>query len=136
MTAHSRKLKIVTFTLAGVPFQCQLKNWIMKNGSGEGTRMYTFCADGDFIEDTEPVYNLDLKFFSDWTLNGISDYMWTNDLQVVAFQLDHLPDIVGEHVRWSGNCKIIAPDGGGDVRTTEESAISLPIIGKPTYLHL
>ena len=136
MTAHSRKLKIVTFTLNGLAFQCQLNSWVIKNNTPNGTRFYTYCADGDFIEDGEPDYSLVLKFFADWTSNGISDYLTANDLQVAAFSLDHLPDIPGEHVRSAGNCKIMAPDLGGDVRTTERTEVTLPCIGKPVYTRL
>jgi len=136
VTARSRKLKIITFTLAGVSFQCQLQSWKMNNNTNDGDRFYTFCADGEFVEDAEPDYTLELKFLADWTLSGVSDYLWSNDLQVVAFILDHLPDIAGEHVRWSGNAKIKAPTVGGDVRTTELTEATLKCIGKPTYVRL
>jgi len=136
VTAHSRKLKIITFTLAGVPFQCQLQTWKLNNNTNDGDRFYTYCVDGEFVEDAEPDYSLDLKFLADWTLSGVSDYLWTNDLQTVAFVLDHLPDIVGEHVRWSGNAKIKCPSVGGDVRTTEITETTLKCIGKPVYARL
>jgi hypothetical protein len=136
MTAHNRKLKIITFTLNSVPFQCQLQSWKLNNNSPDGDRFYTYCADGEFIEDAEPDYSFDLKFLADWTLGGVSDYLWSNNLQVVGFVLDHLPDIVGEHVRWSGNAKIKAPTVGGDVRTTELTEAVLKCIGIPAYARL
>ena len=136
MTAHSLKLKVITFTLAGVSFECQVKTWKMVNNSGDGERMYTFCVDGEFVEDTEPDYSLELTFFSDWRSNGVSDFLVVNDLATVAFVLDHHPDVALEHVRWSGSCKVKAPDVGGDVRTTEITEAKMQCIGKPTYLHL
>jgi hypothetical protein len=136
VTAHNRKLKIITFTLNGIGFQCQLQSWRLNNNTPEGDRFYTFCADGEFIEDGEPDYDFDLKFISDWTLGGVSDYLIANDLQVVAYVLDHLPDIAGEHVRFSGNAKIQAPTVGGDVRTTELTEAKLKCIGKPAYARL
>lgn len=136
MTAHNRKLKIITFTLNGIGFQCQLREWTMDNNTPEGDRFYTYCADGEFIEDGEPDYELNLKFVADWTLQGVSDYLWSNDLQTVGFVLDHLPDIAGEHVRWSGNAKIQAPSVGGEVRTTELTEAKLKCIGKPVYARL
>lgn len=133
----SRKLKIITFTLDGNEFQCQLSSWKVTNNTEDGERFYTFCNDtsdgGEFREDAEPQYALELKFFSDWRSGGISDYLVVNDLLVVGFTLDHLPDIVGEHVRWVGNVKIKAPTVGGDARTTEVTEVTLQVIGKPTY---
>jgi hypothetical protein len=136
MTAFNRKLKVITFTLAGVSFECQVKEWKLVNNSGDGERFYTYCTDGEFIEDTEPDYSLELKFFSDWRSNGVSDYLTLNDLATVAFVLDHHPDLAAEHVRWSGTCKIKAPDVGGEVRTTEVTEATMQCIGKPAYARL
>ncbi len=132
----NRKLKIITFTLGGNSFQCQLNEWHMKNGTEDGEKFYTFCGpgtEGEFREDAEPDFSLELKFFADWHLNGISDYLWLNDQLTVAFVLDHHPDLIGEHVRWAGSCKIKAPDVGGPARTTERTDITIPVIGKPAY---
>lgn len=137
MTVHQRRLKIVTFTIAAVDFSCQLKSWTLTPGIKTGNRIYTYCSAGEgqnsFIEETDGEPALDVKFLSDWTTNGISNYLWNNNMATAAFQLDHHPDIVGEHVRWSGTVQIQAPDVGGDARTTEESDCTLPIIGTPTY---
>ena len=134
---QSRKLKVITLTLSGVQYQMQLSHWVMKNNTANGTKYYVFSGPADdFIEDGEPDYELELKFFADWRTNGISDYLTQNDLQPVGFQLDHYaayPDMVNEHARWAGNLKIKAPDAGGDVRTTELTDITLPVIGKPAY---
>jgi len=136
MTVHNRKLKRITFTLGGNSFACQLQSWTMNNATEDGEKFYTFCdgdEDGEFREDAESDYSLELVFFADWKLNGISDYLTTNDQVTVAFVLDHHPDLAAEHVRWSGNCKLKAPSVGGEARTTEKTEITLPVIGKPTY---
>lgn len=135
----NRKLKVVTFRLGGIDYQCQLQKWNMKNNTQDGERFYTFCgadSSGEFREDAEPDYALELSFFSDWKTNGISDYLIVNDQLTVLFYLDHHPDILGEHVRWTGSCKIKAPDVGGEARTTEKSDCVLPILGKPTYARI
>lgn len=135
----NRKLKIVTFRLSGVDFQCQLSSWKMINNTEDGEKFYTFCGpgpEGEFREEAEADYSLELKFFSDWTLAGISSYLTVNDQLIAAFYLDHHPDIIGEHVRWTGSCKIKAPTVGGEARTTEMTEVTLPVIGKPTYTRI
>lgn len=140
MTVHQRRLKIVTFTIAAVDFSCQLKSWTLTAGIKTGSRVYTYCSAGEgqnvFIEETDGEPALTLKFLSDFTSGGISDYLWANNMTTAAFQLDHHIDIVGEHVRWSGSVQIQAPDVGGDARTTEESDCALPIIGTPVYARI
>ena len=134
----SRKLKVITFSLAGNQFECQLRDWKMNNNTPDGERFYTYCppSGGEFREDAEPDYALDLKFFSNWRLNGISDYLTVNDQVTVAFQLDHHPDIVREYVRWAGSLKIKAPSVGGEARSTEMTEVTLPVIGKPVYTRI
>ena len=136
MTTNHRKLKIITFSLGGSSWECQVQKWQILNNSDDGEKMYAFCPDGEFREDAEPDWMLELTFYSDWRSGGVSDYLTVNDQQTVLFQLDHYPDIPAEHVRWNGSTKIKAPSVGGDARTTEMTEVSLPIIGKPTYLHL
>jgi hypothetical protein len=136
VTTQNRKLKLITFTLGGNSFECQVKQWNIANNSDDGEKLYAFCPDGEFREEAEPDYALELTFFSDWRSNGVSDYLTVNDQQTVAFVLDHHPDLPAEHVRWSGNAKIKCPSVGGEARTTEMTEITMPIIGKPTYLHL
>lgn len=136
MTIHNRKLKRITFTLGGNSYACQVQSWQMLNNTEDGEKFYSFCdgdEDGEFREDAEPDYAIELVLWADWQLNGVSDYLTTNDQQTVAFVLDHHPDVAGEHVRWSGSCKLKAPSVGGEARTTEKTEITLPCIGKPTY---
>lgn len=136
MTIHNRKLKLITFSFGGTNFECQIRSWKLSNGTDDGDKIYTFCPDGEAREEADPDYSLELGFFSDWRSGGISDYLVANDGTTVAFTLDHHPDIPAEHVRWSGSVKIKAPDVGGDARGTEMQEITLPIIGKPTYVRV
>lgn len=136
MTALNRRLKVINLTIGATSFECQLKSWTLDPGLDDGDRMYTFCPDGEFTEETDPNYTLDLSFFSDWRLNGISDYLTQNTGLTAAFVIDHHPDIAAEHVRWSGNVRIKAPPVGGDARDTEVTEITLQCQGVPTYVRV
>lgn len=129
MPVHQRRLKLITFQLNATSFECQLRNWNLDPGIPDGDRQYTFCPDGAFIEETDPEGTLELEFFSDWQLNGISDFLWTNSGQEATFTIDHHPDIAAEHVQWSGKVLLKAPPVGGEVRTTEMTSITLQVIG-------
>lgn len=138
MTVHQRRLKILTFTIGGTDYSCQVTSWTLDPGIKTGARIYTFCSAGegqnDFIEETDGEPTLMIKFLSDWTVSGISTYLTENSMTVAAFQLDHHPDIVGEHVRWTGSVQLQAPPNGGDSRVTETQSITLPILGAvPTF---
>lgn len=128
MTVKQRRLKLIEFTINGVSFECQIKTWNLDPGVEDGERQYTYCPDGEFVEDTDPDPTLELSFFADWRLGGINDYLWQNSGVVANFVLDHHPDIVGEHVRWTGTLKLKPPPAGGEARTTEMSEVTLQII--------
>jgi hypothetical protein len=131
---HTRRLKIVVFTLNGVDQSCQLNSWNMLNNTVDGTKSFSYCGNtAEFRTETDNDYALQLKFFSDWRAGGISDYLWNNSRAYAGFVLDHMPDVVGEHVRWSGTCVIKAPTVGGDIRTIEETSQTLLILGVPTF---
>lgn len=136
MAAHNRRLKTITFTLGATAFECQVKSWQIVNNTEDGERQFTFCPDGEFYEEADDTYALELTFFSDWRSGGISDFLVANNQTNVAFQLDHHPAIVGEHVRWTGTVKVKAPTVGGEVRTTEMTEVTLPVIGKPVYARI
>jgi hypothetical protein len=132
MSVHQKRLKVINLSIGGTSFECQLQSWTLAAGIKDGNRMYTYCSDtanNSFIEETDDEPSLQLKFFADYRSAGISDYLWTNSLQVAAFTLDHHPDVVGEHVRWAGNVLLKAPDTGGDARTTELTDVTLLIVG-------
>lgn len=133
MALQTRKVKIVAFSLDNPEqnFECQVKTWKLVNNSGTPDKLYAQCPAGEVLEDTEDDYSLELEFYADWRSAGISDYLWENDRQTVAFHLDHHPDIPMENVIWDGICYIVAPDVGGEVRTTEMTEVSLRCIGKP-----
>ena len=131
MTVHNRRLKVITFTLGGAPYQCQIQSWKVDPGEQDGDRQYTFCdsTDNSFTEEADGEPTLELKWFSDWRSDGLDTYLWKNSNVVAAFQLDHHPDIVGEHVRWTGSVLLKAPPAGGDARATEMSELTLQIQG-------
>ena len=131
---HTRRLKIIVFTLNGVDFSCQLNNWNLLNNTVDGVKTYTYCGNpSEFRTETDNDWSLQLKFYADWRFGGISDYLINNSRAVAGFTLDHMPDIVGEHVRWTGNCVIKAPTVGGDIRTLEETSVTLLILGLPQF---
>lgn len=134
MAALNRQLKIIKLMIGSTQYEMQLNSWTMNNNTDTGDRQFTFAPDGEFVEEVSPDYSLTLKFFSDFRLAGISDYLWANDGATVAFQLDHHYDIPAEYVRWTGSLVIKAPNTGGDARTTEITEIELPCVGKPIYL--
>lgn len=129
MAAHNRRLKQITFTVGGLSFQCQIRTWNLDPGTQDGDRQYTYCPDGAFIEETDDEPTLELTAFSDWRSDGFSDFLWQHANETVDFVLDHHPDIPGEHVRWSGQVQIKPGPVGGDVRTTEVTEVTLPIVG-------
>ena len=142
MSIHSKRLKQITFTLEPpgegepVEFQCQLSNWQIQNNTEDGEKRFTFCGpgtDGEFREEADDDYMLELTFFSDWRTDGISEFLTKADQQTVAFVLDHHVDDEDSHVRWTGEVKIKAPTAGGDARAIESQTVTYPIIGKPVF---
>lgn len=128
-----RKLKLITLDIGGENFEVQCKTWKLVNNSEDGEKSFTFAPDGEYVEETDPDWALELVFLSDWRVNGVSDFLTVRDNETVAFQLDHHPDITAEHVRWTGNLKIKAPSAGGEARATELTEITLACVGKPVY---
>lgn len=138
MTVHQRRLKILTLEINGVDYSCQVNSFTLAPNAKAGNAEYTFCAAGEganmFYEETDDLWSLMIKFFSDWRASGISDVLSdpANNKTVVPFQIDHHQDIVGEHVQWVGSLMILMPDIGGDSRTTESQTVTFPVIGVPT----
>ena len=133
---HARKIKVVQFSIDGSSFECQVKNWKIVNNTEDGEKLYAQCPNGEFREEAEPDYALELVFYADWRSEGISDFLTLHDQETLGFTLDHHPDIVGEHVRRTGTVKVKDPGMGGDARTTEMTEVTLPCIGKPTYARI
>lgn len=139
-TPKSRKLKVITFTLGGNNYEHQLKTWKLNNGTNAGNTTYVYGGNasdptlpGAIVEDANPSWTLDLTFLADWANAGISDFLTVHDTETAAFQIDHHPNEVGEHVRWVGSAKIAAPSVGGDANATEETQVSLVVAGSPVY---
>jgi len=137
MAIHSRKIKLVEFSLGTDPsdiaFECQLNTWQLNNNTEDGDKIYTLCPTGEDEEETDPDWSIDMTFFADWRSDGISDYLMVHDGETVTLSLNHHPDIPAEHVRWVGQVKIKAPSVGGEARTTEMTETTLNFIGKPEY---
>lgn len=143
MTAvHSRKLKRILFAIGDEDaspaiteeqFECQISNWQIVNNTPDGDRHFTFCPDGEFREEPDADYALELTFFADWREDGISDFLTAHDGKVLEFVLDHHPDVEGEHVRWSGRVRVKAPTVGGEARATESQTVTYPLQDRPVY---
>lgn len=139
------RLKVINFTLNGVSYGFQLNSWTLTNNTVDGVKTFTYGGPGttqtgvvssEFRTETDDDWQLSMKYYSDWRAGGISDYLMQNTRVVAGFQLDHHPDIVGQWVRWSGNCVLKAPNVGGDVRMIEETSVNLLILGIPTYARI
>jgi hypothetical protein len=129
---HSKKLKQVEFTLDSESYELQLTNWNVDPGIPDGERIYTY-GPGQVIDDGDSDPSLQLEFLSDWTVTGISTFLWEHSGEEAAFVLDHHPDDVDSHVRWTGTVKLKAPPVGGEIRKTEKSAITLKCVGDPVF---
>jgi hypothetical protein len=110
-------------TIGGVDYSTQITDWTMDPGVQDGAQVFTFSSAGEghnsIIEDTDGKPVLSLTWLSNWTSGGFDDYLWLNNNTTANFVLDHHPDIVGEHVQWTGQLKIVATPVGGKARDTE-----------------
>lgn len=139
MTVNHRKLKEITLSFGTDPddiqAECQVTSWNVNNNTGDGDRVFTFCPDGEFVEDAEPEWTLRIAFAADWA--GLSDYFYVHDGETVAFALEAHTDVAASpsapHPKWVGSVKVKAPSAGGDARTTDSQEIEFPVIGIPTY---
>jgi hypothetical protein len=134
MPVHHRRLKLIELEIGETSYECQVQNWEIQNNTEDGERHFTFCPDGEFREDADDDYALMLNFFSDWRApDGLSHFLTENDKELVTFTLNHHPDIEEEHVQWTGQIRVKAPNVGGEVRTEEMTEVTFPIVGKPAY---
>jgi hypothetical protein len=132
VTAHHRKLKVLTLDIGGTEYQVQCRKAQIVNNTGDAEVFHTFGGDDEaFVEPADDEYALDLEFYSDWRSAGISDYLWDNDGLTVAFQLDLNPDVPAEHVIFNGDVLIKSPNPGGEVRTQDVTAVVLSCPAKP-----
>lgn len=132
-----RKIKALTLTVDGVSFSCQVREARCVNNTDDGDRFYAFCGEGGAVqeirEEADPDWSLEATLFSDWKLNGFNDFCAAHDQETVDFVLDLHPDVPAEHVRRTGQVKVRATDMGGEARANDETEISWPIVGRPTY---
>lgn len=141
MTVQHRKIKTITFTLdadaegVGTPvnFECQIRTWTLTPPQEDGETFFTQCPAGEFVEDAEPVWTLELGFFSDWQTDGISDFLMKHRGVEAPFVLAHHPDDAASHVTWTGVVKLKAPPIGGEARSTEQQTVTMRCVGEPAY---
>jgi len=131
MSVHKRRVKLIEFALGATQYECQVENWKINNNTPAGERRYAQCPAGEFVEEVDPDYSLELKLYADWRSAGISRWLWQNDGENIAFTLDHHPDVPAEHVTWTGTVLVQAPTVDGTGRQTEPSEVTLTIIGLP-----
>lgn len=135
-TPHHRKLKILTLDIGGTNYEIQCRKAQVVNGTADGETFYTFGNNGSddsasFVEAADPVWSLDLGFYSDWQLAGINDFLWDNDGETVSFELALYPDIPAEHVLFTGEVVVKAPNAGGEVRAQDVTEMVLQCPAKP-----
>lgn len=132
---HNRRLKVIQFALGTPPtqFECQVRSATVANNTADGDQVFTLCPEGEFREETDPNYALEIQFLSDWRSNGISDFLVEHDGEIADFTYEHHPDIPAEHTTRTGQVYIKAPNQGGEARATETQEVTLLCIGKPTY---
>ena len=133
MVAQNRKLKQIVLDVGGTEFQAQLRQWNLNDNTSDPETFFVFEPGEEFVEQPDPSYSLECTFYSDWRVNGVSDWLWTHRGETVTFQLTHHPDIPAEAKIFSGQLLVKAPSVGGEVRTTEESSVTFPIVGDIVY---
>lgn len=132
-STHHRKIKVVQFALNGTQFECQVQTFRIVNNTELGDKQYALCPGGEFREEGDPDYTLELVVYADWRLDGISDFLVTHDGELADFTADWHPDIPGEHIRRTGKVYLRDPGLGGEPRQTETHELTLSIEGVPTY---
>src|SRR5580765_5241884 len=126
---HNRKIRNSRISLDGNEFASQCDEFGLDPGIKGATQFHTIDPDSSFAEHAEPDPKLKLKFFSDWRSAGVTRWLWQHRGETVPFVLDHHIDIVGEHVRFSGQVQIVPPAVGGAARTTEKDEVELAVVG-------
>ena len=133
MPVNHRKLKYVIFDVDGSTFQSQLSDWKLNNDTDDAEEFHTYDPDSSFAEEADPSWSIECKFYADWRSGGVSDFLFAHDGETLTCTIDHHPDIVGEHVRFTVPVLIKAPSVGGETRTTELTETTLKCVGAPDY---
>lgn len=125
MSVWQRRLKLIQLSLNGINFECQIRNWTLDPGEQDGERQFTFCPEGEFIEETDPEPELTIEYFADWRSGGLSDFLWQNRGQEASVNIVHHPDQPAETVQFSGTIRLKAPPTGGEARETEVQEVTM-----------
>jgi len=120
-------------TIGATSFQDQVTDWRLENGAGEGDRTPTYSPEGEVVEDAEPEYTLNISFFHDWRVGGISDFLQVNRGQEAAFVAVQHADLAELTHHYSGTLKLKAPPAGGAAGENDAAEVELTVIGRPTY---
>lgn len=131
MPAKIKRRKLITLSIDGQSYECQVSTCRVVNNTPDGDRLYTYCPDGEQREEADPDYALELTYFTDWTVTGISWALTQLDGQLADFSFTDYPDDPAWTVVTTGQVKVRAPGVGGEVRTNDTQELTLPIIGKP-----
>lgn len=135
MAIVTRKLRNSQINIGGTQFEDRCSDFKLNNETDDGETFHTYNPTASFVEAAEDSYNLELKFYADWTSGGITRFLWDHDGETVTYQIDHHVDLPGEHVRFVGEVLIKAPTVGGEIRTTELTETTLVCTGKPTITY-
>lgn len=132
MTANNKRLKQLTLVINGVDYACQATDVNVVNNTPDGDKVFTFCADGEFREETDDDWALEVKWVSDWTAGGFNRILEANNGVTVPAIVTFHTDALGtwSH-RETGNVILKAPSKGGTVRTTDMSEQTFLFVGKP-----
>jgi hypothetical protein len=133
MPTKTRKLKSLIFVLDGEQYHCQAIDVQLNNNTSEPTKTSTYCPDGDVAEEADPDWQLQLEYFADWTVTGLSTYLRTHSGEEVEFEIDWHEDDPNWHTRETGRVKLRAPSRGGAAGVTERQTLTLAVLGEPEF---
>jgi hypothetical protein len=130
VTFTVRKLKTITFSLDGTEYSCQVQSWELDPGIDDGDVLYSYCSDGTGrqIQEVDENPTLAVTFYSDYAVDGISDFLWAHKGETVPFELDHLPDIPTEHVQFGGTLVLRPGPVGGEVRDNDMTETNFQVV--------
>lgn len=131
MAAHNRRLDFITLDIEGTQYECQITQWeLTPPGNVVGDKVFTFCPDGEFREETDPEdWTLALTWATDWRTGGLNRVLLANQGLPIDFTLVNHPGVTGETVTWTGQVYGQAPVAGGEARSTEMSEVELIGVG-------
>jgi hypothetical protein len=104
--------------------------------AGDVVTVNTLSSDGQFSSVGAPSYALVLEGIQDWSADGLSTFLWTNDGAVADFELNVASEGTAtpttEAPSMEGQVTLVAGDYGGEVNTYGEMSLELPCVAKPT----